>query len=235
MAMRSFNRFLECGAAAVLRCAAALAAAGAALPAVAGMVSVTVVDKEGRPVQDAVVVLQPAAGGTPRTPLPVAIVIDQRRMQFVPAVSLVPVGAKITFTNSDAWDHHVRGSAAGSSQFASGSAGGFEMRLDGKVDNKPAASGDMRVAKAGPVLLGCHIHGSMRGHLYVSDSPWAAKTNADGVAAFDDVPDGAAQLRVWQADQLVDLPPQTLAVGAQPVAAQAQLQVVPRRRRAPVG
>lgn len=215
----------------------ALLAAGllaAASAASAGQLTVTVLDRDGKPVPDAVALLRPAGGGTPRAALPTAATIDQRRMQFVPAVSLVAVGARLTFTNNDSWDHHVRGSAAGASQFSSDGAGGFELRMDGRVDNKPVPTAETRVPKAGPVLLGCHIHGSMRGHVYVSDTPWASKTNADGVASFDDVPDGAVQLRVWQADQLVDLPAQSVTVGAQPAQVTVQLQVVPRRRRAPV-
>ena len=71
----------------------------------------------------------------------------------------------------------------------------------------------------------------MRGFVYVSESPWAAKTAADGTATFDDVPDGAAQIKVWQADQLLDLPMQKILVGSTPAKASVQLQVVPRRAR----
>jgi hypothetical protein len=48
---------------------------------------------------------------------------------------------------------------------------------------------------------------------------------------FDDVPDGAAQVRVWQGDQIIDLPLQSITVGAAPARVTVQLQVVPRRRR----
>lgn len=196
----------------------------------AGVVSVTVLDKEGKPVQDAVVVVLPSAKRAPKTALPMAATINQEKMRFIPALTLVPVGAKITFTNSDPWEHHTRGSAAGLAQFSS-TGGGFELRLDGKVDGKPAKSVDVTMDKAGAVLLGCHIHGSMRGHVYVSDSPWAQRTTPEGQAVFDDVPDGAAQVRVWQGDQIIDLPLQTVTVGATPARATVQLQVVPRRRR----
>lgn len=46
------------------------------------------------------------------------------------------------------------------------------------------------------------FHGSMRGFVVVTDSPWAAKTDSTGVVSFRDVPEGAARLRVWHADQL---------------------------------
>jgi plastocyanin len=157
--------------------------------------------------------------------------VDQEKMRFIPAVALVPVGARITLVNKDPWEHHVRGSAAGLAQFSS-TGSGFELRLDGFVAGKPPKSAEVTMDKAGAVLLGCHIHGSMKGHVYVSDSPWAQRTTPEGQAVFDDLPDGAAQIRVWHSDQLLDLPVQTLQVNsASPSRLTVQLQVVPRRRR----
>ena len=116
-------------------------------------------------------------------------------------------------------------------QFNADNKDGFVMRLDGKEEGKPAKFADASFDKAGPVLLGCHLHASMRGHVYVSDSPWAVLTDAQGVASFEGVPDGAAQVRVWQADQLLDLAPQRVTVGAAPAKLAIQLSVVQRRRR----
>ena len=71
----------------------------------------------------------------------------------------------------------------------------------------------------------------MRGYVYASESPWAAKTSAEGFATFEDVPDGAAQIKVWQPDQLIDVPAQTATVGATMAKNVFQLTVVPRKRR----
>ena len=71
----------------------------------------------------------------------------------------------------------------------------------------------------------------MRGHVFVTDSAWTLKTDADGIARFTAVPDGAAQLRVWHAEQLVDLPRKNLQVQTTPVLDTMQLSVVPRPRR----
>ncbi|RYF30315.1 MAG: plastocyanin [Comamonadaceae bacterium] len=192
---------------------------------------VSVIDKEGKPVQDAVVVLVPSTKASPKTALPTQITINQEKMRFVPAVSLIATGGKARFVNNDAWEHHVRASAAGVSQFASGAGEGFELRLDGKADGKPAKTADATFDKPGAVLLGCHLHSSMRGHVYVSDSPWAAVTNAEGLVMLEGVPNGAVQVRVWHADQLIDIPTQQLTLTAAPAEAKAQLNVVPRRRR----
>ena len=200
----------------------------------AGNLVVSVVDKDGKPVQDAVVVIVPANKSVlPKTPLPATATINQEKMQFIPAVSLVPVGAKVRFVNNDPWDHHVRSSPAGMGQFNATNAG-FELRLEGKSEGKSAKSSEVTLDKAGVIgatLLGCFIHGSMRGYVYASESPWAAKTSVEGFATFEDLPDGAAQVRVWQADQLVDVPLQAATIG--PVLAKniVQLTVVPRKRR----
>lgn len=197
----------------------------------AGNLQVLVIDKDGKPVPDAVVVVVPANKGAPKAALPTQVTISQEKMRFIPAVSVVAVGAKALFVNNDPWEHHVRASAAGFAQFNTANSGGFELRLDGKPEGKPGKSAEAVFEKAGAVLLGCHIHGSMRGHVYVSDSPWALLTGADGIANVEQIPDGAAQIRVWHADQLLDIAPQAATVSATPGKATLQLTVVPRRRR----
>ena len=210
------------------------AAAMASASIFAGTLSVSVVDKEGKPALDAVVVLLPAGKGSPKNALPMQASVVQEKMQFIPAVSVVAKGAKVRFSNNDAWDHHVRATPAGMAQLSAGAANGLELRLEGKPDGKPAKSAEMSMDKAGAnsaMLLGCFLHGSMRGHVYVSESPWAMKTAADGMATFDDVPEGGVQIKVWHADQLIDLPPSQVTLGTSPVKQQVQLQIVPRRKR----
>ncbi|AEG93997.1 conserved hypothetical protein [Ramlibacter tataouinensis TTB310] len=199
----------------------------------AATITVAVVDREGKPVPEAVVVLSPSAGGQPRTPLPGHALVVQQKMQFLPAVTLLPAGGRVMFVNEDSWEHHVRGTAAGIAELNAAPAHkGFELRLDGKSAGKEAKTAEVTLDRAGAMLLGCHLHGSMRGHIYVADSPWAAKTSPDGQAVFDDVPAGAVRVRVWHAEQLIDLPVQTASPAeAAPARLNFQLQVVPRRRR----
>ena len=202
--------------------------------ALAGSLSVAVVDKEGQPVPDAIVLVFPSdKSAQPKTALPAQATITQEKMQFLPNVTLVPVGAKLSFINNDPWDHHVRSSPAGLGQFNATQAG-FELRLEGKSAGKPSRPAEVTLASAGALsatLLGCFIHGSMRGYVYASETPWAAKTTAEGLAVFDDLPEGTAQVKVWQADQLIDLAPQAHTVTASPGNLRVQLSVTPRRRR----
>jgi plastocyanin len=199
--------------------------------AAAGALQVSVVDREGNPVRDAVVVLAPSKPGVPRQPLPTHVTITQEKMRFVPALAIVAVGAKGTFINNDPWDHHVRATPAGFMSFDDAAAPGFEFLLDGRQGDKPGKAAQVTFDKPGPVLLGCFLHASMTGHVYVSDSPWALLTGGDGVASFDAVPDGPVTVRVWQPDQLLDLPPQRMTLTAAPAKATLQLSVVPKRRR----
>lgn len=224
--------------------AAALLAA-AALSAQAGALQLTVTDKDGKPAQDVVVLvdvpIRPAL-----TTTPVTATITQESLKFQPFLTVVPVGSTVRFVNRDRYDHHVRAQPSGPLG-AVPAAQTFELRLDGAeaassnddYQNPNAQprkkSGmtqvDVKMEKAGPIGLGCHIHGSMRGQLYVSGTPWFAKTDADGVAKIASVPDGPIQVTLWHPDQLQDQAPLKAEAGAAPLALASQLNFVPRRRR----
>ena len=200
---------------------------------------ILVLDRDGKPVQDAVVVVVPS-NTLANVPASRQLVKEQsivnEGMAFVPNLSIVAVGSKLRIVNNDSFDHHTRGTAAGVTAFTPGATGGFELRLDGRVAGRPAASQEVVVSKAGASVLGCHMHSSMRGHVYVSESPWAGRSNAQGIVQFDDLPLGGALVKVWQADQFVDLPSQSLTLSpantsAAPGRLEFKLQVVPRRRR----
>jgi plastocyanin len=200
----------------------------------AASLSVNVIDKDGKPTADAVVMVMPSGVSSPKTSLLMAATISQASMQFIPAVTIVRPGAKVTFVNNDAWDHHVRGSAAGAAQFSNNDENGFVLRLAGKTAGGAGKSSVVSLDSAGVVLLGCHLHGSMVGHVVVSDTPWAAKTDANGVATFADLPDGAATVKVWHAAQFVDLKPVQTTLSPTLSQVKMQLSVTPRRRTTPV-
>lgn len=200
----------------------------------AASLSVTVVDRDGKPATDAVVMVVTSGVSSPKIPLPTVATVSQASMQFTPAVTIVQPGAKVSFVNNDPWEHHVRGSAAGASQFSGNDENGFTFRLAGKTAGNAGKASVVSMDKAGVVLLGCHLHGSMMGHVVVSDTPWAAKTDANGVATFVDLPDGAATVKVWHSAQFVDLKPTQTVLSAAPAQVKMQLSVTPRRRAAPV-
>ena len=204
----------------------------------AGSLSVNVVDRDGKPALNAVVMVYPSSP-TPSTQAPPsALTLSQASMQFSPAVALVQVGAKVTFVNNDPWDHHVRGSAAGAKEFTSGAADGFSFRLAGKSSATTSAAAAkinnsvVTFDKAGVTLLACYLHGSMTGHVVVTDTPWAAKTDADGVVTFSDMPDGVVQIKTWHAAQFVDIAPviNTIKPGANQAKMQLNVVIASKRR-----
>jgi hypothetical protein len=85
--------------------------------------------------------------------------------------------------------------------------------------------------RAGPVALGCHLHGSMRGQIYVSPTPWFGKTDAQGLLLVEGVPEGETTVRLWHPDQLVEQPALAARVGASLVPVQGVLNFSPRPAR----
>lgn len=201
----------------------------------AATLQVTVLDKDGKPAADAVVVVTPAVAGKPKSRPPLSATINQEKMQFWPAVTVVGVGATVRFVNSDPWNHHVRMGVPGAPLAeVSAASQGNALYLKGKVEGKPASSADLvmdQVGATGASLVGCFIHGSMRGHVYVADSAWTVKTGDDGTVTFDDLPEGPASLKVWHPAQLVDKPTQPITIGAAPGKSEVRLDVTPRKRR----
>jgi len=232
----------------------ALLLAGLAATAQAGTLDVSVLDRDGQPAADVVVLVQ-VPNQPNAKPAAAPVVIAQQDLRFQPFLTVVPIGSTLRFVNKDSYDHHVRSTPSGplSSMPA---VEYFELRLDGTgapassggssyggyddYNNKPAApakkksgtsSADVKADHAGPIGLGCHIHGSMRGQVYVSATPWFAKTDAKGVAHIEGVPDGAAEVVVWHPDQLQDQAAVKVQVSAAPAKVDAPLNFTPKRRR----
>jgi len=160
-----------------------LAAAAFATAAQATDLSVSVRTGNGRGVPNAVVTLYPgAAGDAPRFDWPYRMA--QQNLQFDPFVLIVPVGAVVAFPNRDSVRHQV---------YSFSPAHPFELRLYGKDETRT-----VRFERAGVVALGCNIHDGMVAFIKVVDTPFAAKSDASGVAALRGAPGGGAILHVWQ-------------------------------------
>lgn len=191
-------------------------AAACATPAWAGNVTVDVRDQAGRPVRDAVVMVRPAKGVPPGTPMKVTwpMVMAQQNTQFAPYVLIVPVGSSVSFPNKDKVRHHVYSFSAPKK---------FELKLYGRDETR-----SVTFDKPGAVSLGCNIHDTMIAFIFVSDTPYAAKTGADGVAVVQDAPAGAATLLVWHPDLKARAPvPRTLNVAGAAQRASAAIELRP--------
>ncbi len=144
---------------------------------------VLVKDHHGKRVADAVVLatpLDPKNALRAKTPLDA---VDQVDKQFVPYVKPVFVGSKIRFPNSDNIRHQV---------YSFSPAKRFELPLYAGTDAPPVV-----FDKPGVVVLGCNIHDWMLGYIYVSETPFFAKTEAAGTASLEDIPPGEYSVRLW--------------------------------------
>jgi plastocyanin len=153
-----------------------------ASPAVAGTLVVRVVDPAGHLVNDAVVTIDPVGRSSPPAALAGPYRIEQRNMQFKPFVSVVPVGATVSFPNFDATRHHV---------YSFSPAKRFELKLFARDQSR-----SVRFEKAGIIAIGCNIHDQMSAFLFVAASPWAQRTER-GSVTFRDAPSGQVKVSVW--------------------------------------
>lgn len=167
---------------------AAVIAFLAAGPTWAGDISVEVRDLAGQPVRDAVVMVRPARNPQLGQPVKISwpLVMAQQNIAFQPYVLIAPLGSTVSFPNKDRVRHHV---------YSFSTPKRFELKLYGRDESRTVT-----FDKPGVIALGCNIHDSMIGFIYVTDTPYAAKSGADGTAVVHDVPAGAATLMVWHPD-----------------------------------
>ena len=161
----------------------ALALAGAASPLAAVPLNVRVIDASGHPVRDAVVTLYPAGAAARPARAGGRYVVAQQNLQFRPFLTVVPVGADVSFPNLDPTKHHV---------YSFSPAKRFELKLFARDQSRT-----VHFDKPGVVALGCNIHDQMSAFIFVTDTGWTARTNAQGVASFADAPNSPARVAVW--------------------------------------
>lgn len=149
------------------------------LSAHAAEVTLTVTDAAGRPVTDAVVAFYDKK--TPAiSPAPGKIV--QKNKMFNPKVTVIQTGTKVNFPNEDTVRHHV---------YSFSPAKKFELKLYSGVPTDPVL-----FDQAGLVTLGCNIHDSMVGYIYVVDTPFFVKTDDQGKAMIK-LSDGQYSYQAW--------------------------------------
>ena len=187
-------------------------------------IAARVIDDQGHPVADAVVVAVPTDGGVRVPPRLREGVVDQVNQEFTPKVTAIVVGTAVNFPNHDNIRHQV---------YSFSPAKRFELPLYAGV---PAQA--VVFDKAGVVVLGCNIHDWMIGYIYVSESPYFAKTRADGTALIADLPPRAYTVRVWhpQLDVSEESTRKTVdatRAGSVAVSWSLQLKREPKVRRAP--
>lgn len=193
-----------------------------AAPVFGAELRVRVTDTKGKPVEDAVVSLLRADEAPPRpAPLP-SIEITQKGQEFMPYVTVITTGTTVKFPNKDTVQHHV---------YSLSRPKKFELPL-----YDPGKAEMILFDQPGIVTLGCNIHDWMLAYLVVLDTPYFAKTDAQG-AAMITAPAGQYRFELWHPRLTGIIPrPVSLAEGeTAPVNFSVNLKPDRRVRRAPDG
>lgn len=147
----------------------------------AGPVTIDVRGPDGKPIAGAVVAVEAPGVGTPQPRGTYSV--EQRNIQFQPHVLIVPVGARVGFPNRDRVRHHV---------YSFSKPKKFDLKLYGREEARTVT-----FDQPGVVALGCNIHDSMSGFVFVTSTPFAAQTDAAGRVSLPGVPAGAVTVRIW--------------------------------------
>jgi plastocyanin len=135
------------------------------------------------------------------------IVIDQRKMAFIPHVVAVQQGTTADFLNSDPVGHNVYWPSISGNKKLSHNLGTWP-----KGEKKPFQFNDLGVAS-----LLCNVHPEMSGYLVVVPTPFFAVTDKDGNFEIKNIPAGKYTLKTWSEDgkpttQAVDVSAATTTV-----------------------
>ena len=144
---------------------------------------IQIVDENGLPVRDAVVEITPAGSGGGNVRLPGRAAMAQKDLRFTPGTLVIGKGTAVAFPNLDRVRHSI---------YSFSKPARFEIDLYGRDQTR---SRTFNIA--GAVSLGCKIHDDMRGYVRVVDTPYAAKTDHNGIASISGVPSGNARISVW--------------------------------------
>jgi plastocyanin len=148
----------------------------------AGELRVSVIDKAGHGVGEAVITAMPLEQRR-IGPVDAKAVMDQRDLAFVPRVMVVAAGTIVEFPNNDTVSHQV---------YSFSPAKKFQLPLYKGELHTP-----VKFEQTGLVVLGCNIHDEMVGYIYVTDAPYFGKTDGSGGLELAGIPAGDYRVTVW--------------------------------------
>src|SRR5712692_2768435 len=135
------------------------------------------------------------------------VVVDQKKMTFLPHVLVALKGTTVEFLNSDAVGHNVYWpSISGNKKL------GHNLGTWPKGEKKPFQFNDL-----GTASLLCNVHPEMSGYVVVVPTPYFAVTDKDGNFEIKNIPAGKYTLKTWSEDgkpttQAVDVSAATATV-----------------------
>jgi plastocyanin len=147
-------------------------------------------DQQGLPVKNAVLEFVNTTPMSTVVAEPNTLIMDQVDKLFKPDVLVIQQGDLVDFPNSDNIRHHV---------YSFSSVNPFELKL---YSGKPEAP--LQFNKAGVAVLGCNIHDSMVGYIYIAGSKHVLMTDEQGIVKFDDAIKYES-VNVWHSSSLTSV------------------------------
>ncbi len=141
--------------------------------------SIRIIDQSGKPVADVVIEipLRPAVADLN------LVIMDQIDRRFQPLVVSARKGQLINFPNQDNIRHHVY-------SFSPAKTFSTELYADEPIE-------PILLDNAGIVVLGCNIHDSMVGYVFVSAWQDVATSDESGVIHFSQLPAHPDFVTLW--------------------------------------
>lgn len=150
--------------------------------------TITLVDEQGRPYVNAVISVETAGEESiPSAPPQQPAIMDQVNSQFAPTTLVIEQGRTVVFPNSDNIRHHV---------YSFSQPKPFEIKLYAG-DSVPPVQFD----KPGIVVLGCNIHDSMLGFIYIKDGKPSWQTDKSGQT---NITTTQSEVLIWHPDLSVN-------------------------------
>jgi plastocyanin len=118
------------------------------------------------------------------------VVVDQKKMAFIPHVVAVQQGTTVEFLNSDSVGHNVYWPSISGNKKLTHNLGTWP-----KGEKKPFQFNDL-----GAASLLCNVHPEMSGYVVVVPTPYFAVTDKDGNFEIKSIPAGKYTLKTWSED-----------------------------------
>jgi plastocyanin len=157
---------------------------------------IKVVDQNNSPLPNAVIEYSLANSIVEKTNTEHIYVMDQINKSFEPSVLIVPENSLVSFPNSDDIRHHV---------YSFSPAKTFELKLYAGKPKSPVL-----FEQSGVVVMGCNIHDSMVGYIYVStkENTYLSDENGEVILA-NNLPLNT-ELQVWHPNNKIGVSKHTL-------------------------
>ncbi len=169
-----------------------------ATAAQAGNIAVNASDRNNDALANVIVSATPLDKPVPPRQPATALILQEDR-EFVPAVTVIRAGTKVSFTNRDSHDHHLKSTGATE----------FEYKIHTKGTPEPLV-----FDKVGNTIVFCYLHDWMKAYIYVVDTPYFAKTEKAGIALIEGLPEGRYRVASWHPDARSQLSTQDVTITA---------------------